>query len=271
MRILVENFDLKLSVLSGQPINFIYKNLFNNKNIICIEYKINDKNLIIEQKNKNEINIKGSYSKLREFVISEFRLDDDLGKIISTLSKDKILCKIIALNRGLRLTKHNPWETAICFVSSQRSSIKKTRKTIQNLIQLFNGFPTPNQILKAGNKKLNACGFGYRTDYIIETAKYFSNRKIEEIEKLTESELKSELMGIHGIGPKVSDCILLYGFGFVDIFPIDIWIKRVMEKLYFNNNKKSLEEIQAFAKKRWGNLSGYAQLYLYKYALDYLK
>ncbi len=77
---------------------------------------------------------------------------------------------------------------------------------------------------------------------------------------------KDSLMGLYGIGDKVADCILLFGYGKFEAFPIDVWIKRTMERIYFNGRKKSIKQIHSIATEMWGDYRGYAQQYIFEAA-----
>ena len=90
---------------------------------------------------------------------------------------------------------------------------------------------------------------------------------LEELFKLENTNLmKEELLKLDGVGPKVADCILLFALKRLDAFPIDVWVRRVMNDLYIHNedeNKVNKKELQKLAEEKFLGLSGIAQQYLF--------
>jgi N-glycosylase/DNA lyase len=152
----------------------------------------------------------------------------------------------------------------------------------------FYTFPGPKKILSipeqemeemelcGGEKNLNecidnlkACGFGYRSSYIRHAALMVKNEiNLNEFFKMDYEEAFQTLLQIPGVGPKVADCILLYGFGRNEAFPVDVWIKRIINHLYFNGKDISAPKIRLFGMEEFGEYAGYVQLYLFHYARE---
>ena len=117
-------------------------------------------------------------------------------------------------------------------------------------------------------KKLESCSLGYRADYIRRAAGKIASKKdfLKRIKNLSYEDAKKELIKLPGVGDKVADCILLFSLGHHEAFPVDVWIKRIMEQNYFGGKAMPNKKIVAFARDYFGEYAGYAQQFLYHYA-----
>jgi N-glycosylase/DNA lyase len=133
----------------------------------------------------------------------------------------------------------------------------------------YYSFPGADKLSEAGMEELEACRGGFRCKYILNTARMVKNGEVrlEELEGMDTGKAREELMKFPGVGPKVADCVLLYSGTKQDVFPTDVWVKRVMEELYFKR-EASFKEIQDFASSYFGDLAGFAQQYLFYYARE---
>ncbi len=133
----------------------------------------------------------------------------------------------------------------------------------------YYSFPTIETVSALSKEDLSVIRAGYRDKYIIDAAQKFKSGEISEtlLRSMTAEQAKKMLMTINGIGNKVSDCILLFGLQKVNSFPVDVWIKRIMEYCYFNC-EQSIDTISRFAVDKFGNLGGFAQQYLFFYARE---
>jgi N-glycosylase/DNA lyase len=207
----------------------------------------------------------------RKFINNYLALEEDYGRIIKSLQKDKFVAEAIKRYRGLRICRQDPWECLISFICSSASNIPKIQKNISKLAQSFgrkiknkaHAFPTRDEIKSL--RTIRSCGCGFRSPYIFEAAKKADEKWLNSLRKLPYETAKKELMKLNGVGEKVADCVLLFSLGFGEAFPVDVWVKRVMEELYFNNKKTSEKKIREFARKKWGKHAGYAQEFLYHY------
>ncbi len=150
----------------------------------------------------------------------------------------------------------------------------------------FYTFPSPHKVLQVpeheveeleqcgGEKNLDecvnnlkACGVGYRGKYIRQAARMVEEEiDLTKFQKMDYNQAFQSLLEIPGVGPKVADCILLYGFGRGEAFPVDVWIKRIICQLYFNGKDVSVPKIRSFGMEKFGKFAGYVQLYLFHYA-----
>jgi N-glycosylase/DNA lyase len=117
-------------------------------------------------------------------------------------------------------------------------------------------------------EELRRCGTGFRAKYLREAARMVSEGEVdlEEVGRLPYPEAKEKVMEIPGVGTKVADCFLLYGYGMMDAAPIDVWMHRVIQRLYLNGERLGQRRAEDFLRARFGSWAGYAQVYLYHYA-----
>ena len=206
-----------------------------------------------------------------------FDLETDYSKIKSVLEKDEIMKEAIKTGYGIRLLRQDFWEMLISFIISANNMIPRIMKTVDTLSVLKGGcieanfnayrFPQIHELANATLEEIQQCKAGFRCKYIHQTSKLMHQESItkEMLQYLDTDMARKELMKLPGVGPKVADCILLFSGIKYDVFPTDVWVKRVMEVLYFKKESK-LKEIQSFAKDQFGDLTGYAQQYLFYHA-----
>jgi N-glycosylase/DNA lyase len=183
----------------------------------------------------------------------------------------------ISVSNGIRILKQPAWECLISFIISQNNNIPRIKKIIESLCKLYGNeinfdnktyysFPSPEQLYKADLALIKA---GFRAKYIQDA----TNKVVEgEIDLSTiyskdKSEAQEYLKKIKGVGEKVADCVLLFAYQRFDVFPKDVWIKKIITKLY----NISDSEIELFATNKFKNLAGIAQQYLFYQARNVLK
>lgn len=207
-------------------------------------------------------------------------LGRDYGEIKALLDKDEHMKKAIEYGYGIRILKQDLWEVLISFIISANNRIPMIMKTVAAMSKLYGdeiqydgmayySFPSADKLSEAGIEELEACRGGFRCKYILNTARMVKNGEVrlEELEGMDTGKAREELMKFPGVGPKVADCVLLYSGTKQDVFPTDVWVKRVMEELYFKR-EASFKEIQDFASSYFGDLAGFAQQYLFYYARE---
>ena len=210
-----------------------------------------------------------------------FDLERDYGKIKNKLSKDPILKEAVAFGGGIRILNQDPFEVLISFIISANNGIPRIKKSIElicerygDYIGEYNGksyysFPTPEALSKVTTEELRECSVGFRDKYIFSAANRVANGEIDiyNLKALSTNEAREVLMRFPGVGPKVSDCIMLFSMEKHDAFPIDVWVKRIMEYFYLKEDT-SLKKIQAFGQEKFKKLAGFAQQYLFYYARE---
>ena len=224
---------------------------------------------------------------LKELVQSYFDLDRDYEKIKEELSKvDKYLAKSIEYGNGIRILNQDLWETIISFIISANNNIPRIKGIINRLSQKYGEkiewrgkeyytFPTVEELSKASVEDLRSLGLGFRDIRVYETTHKILSKEVD-LEKLHNEadteKVRNILLTLSGVGPKVADCILLFStLKRFDVFPIDVWVRRVMNELYIKNEdetKVNKKEIERLAKEKYGNLEGIAQQYLFYWKRD---
>jgi N-glycosylase/DNA lyase len=211
--------------------------------------------------------------------IRYFDFNRDYESIIQTLAAKDNVVKDAALSaKGIRILRQEFFECLISFIISQNSSIPKIKKSIKALSEMFgdmagtaegfHSFPTLERLNNASIEQIRACKTGFRDRYIKDACQKLADAEIEEskLNTLPTDELRRELMKIKGVGTKVADCVMLFSFGRFDIFPTDVWIKRIMQHFYFEGREVLISDIHELAKSKYGEYSGFAQQYLFYYA-----
>ncbi len=208
-------------------------------------------------------------------------LDRDYGKIKAELTKDSdtVMESAIDFGGGIRILKQDLWETIVSFIISASNNIPRIKKIIELLCSNFGtehiyegktyySFPDAKTIASLELKELDIVKAGYRTKYILQTAKQIANGEfsLDALYNMTTADAKNELLKLCGVGNKVADCITLFALNRFDSFPVDVWIKRIMEYCYFENQTQDIPIISQFANDKFGELGGIAQQYLFYYA-----
>ncbi len=238
------------------------------------------KALRISQQDDEIILYETSMEDFENIWYSFFDLDRDYGEIKKRLSCDKAMTEASEYGFGIRILKQELWETLISFIISASNNIPRIKGIVERLCESFGEritymgreyytFPSPQRIAALTKEELSVIRAGFRDKYILDAAKRIVSGEIslEYIQSLPTPDAKSELMKISGVGNKVSDCILLFGLNRADSFPVDVWIKRIMEYCYFGK-EVSIKEVSELANEKFGELGGFAQQYLFFWARD---
>ena len=219
---------------------------------------------------------------IQNIVNEYFDLHRDYTKIQESLSKiDEPLKISIQYGKGIRLLNQDLWETIISFIISANNNIPRIKGIIERLSkqygkqikwnsQTYYTFPTPEELSKASVADLRTLGLGFRDQRVYETTKIILNKQVD-LEKLKQEtstkKVREILLTLPGVGPKVADCIMLFStLKCLDVFPVDVWVRRVMNELYFQlpeENKLKREQIEKLAYEKYGDLAGIAQQYLF--------
>lgn len=242
---------------------------------------IKDAVIKVESQN-NKIVFSGESEKDFKSVINYyFDLETNYSEYKNKLAKiDEYLSQSIEFGDGIRILKQDLWECIISFIISANNNIPRIKKIIERLSKtygekiIFEGkeyykFPTPESLGNATVQDLRDLGLGFRDKRIYNTTKMILEKQVdlEKIKKMENTNLmRDELLRLDGVGPKVADCILLFGLKRFDVFPIDVWVRRVMNDLYIHKEdeeKVNKKELQKLAEEKFADLSGLAQQYLF--------
>lgn len=271
----IEHFEVKDIFECGQAFRWTIEGddsytVVANKKVLNVDKK--DEKVIFSNTNMEDFkNIWYDY----------FDLDRDYGEIIDELSEDPILKKATEFGKGIRILNQDEWEMLISFIISANNRIPMIKKAIRLLsenygefIEEYRGvkyytFPTADTLRGLTVEDLEGCKLGFRAKYVISAAEIVANKEINiyTLKNIDTEMARKELMLFSGVGPKVSDCIMLFSMGKHDAFPIDIWVKRVMEHFYLDEDTK-LKDIQIYANEKFGRYAGFAQQYLFYYARE---
>lgn len=250
----------------GSYTTIAYKKILN----VLLE----DENTVILN-NTNEEDFKNIW-------IDYFDLNRDYSIIKNKLKGDTTMEKAIDYGYGIRILNQEPFETMISFIISANNQIPRIRKSIEKISENYGeylgeykgknhySFPNPSELAKVKPEELREIArVGFRDKRIYDTANIVNNREfnIEEAKNMDSIELRKSLMELPGIGPKVADCIMLFSFKRSETFPVDVWIKRVMEELYLHEETKQ-KEIGIKAREIFGEYAGFAQQYLFYYGRE---
>ena len=173
-----------------------------------------------------------------------FDLRRDYQPLMDRFSEDPTLKEACRCCPGIRVLRQEPWEALCSFIISQNNNIPRIKKIIEALCGAFGSpladgsgyaFPTPEQLASRDVEEIfskTRCGF--RAKYLSDAALRVADGQLplEQIPLLPLEEGRKLLMEVKGVGPKVADCVLLYGMGRVDAFPVDVWIGRILEQYY---------------------------------------
>ncbi|HII39006.1 TPA: hypothetical protein HA318_03320, partial [Candidatus Micrarchaeota archaeon] len=240
---------------------------------------LNGKKAFLQQDGNNLQFSEATAEEITRFIA----LDHDLPAIMRGLSKDAKLAPALKAGKGIRILRQDPWECAISFVVSQNSNIPRIEATLQKIREEYGNalgegiysFPSPARLSQATLLQLQKLGLGYRAQFVKNFADHVSKHgDFNGLHGKPYADARRLLMNHLGIGPKIADCICLYGLQKLEAFPVDVWIKRVMTSVYgkeitraydVSAEKVSAEKIAEFGRKRFGEFAGYAQLYLFQW------
>lgn len=240
------------------------------------------KNVINVEKNGDVITFKGvCEGNIEKICTQYFDLERDYSKIRNELSKiDDNLKNSIEYGKGIRILNQDLWETIISFIISANNNIPRIKLIIDRLSKSYGQkikwdgkeyytFPTAEELKNVKVEDFRKLGLGFRDIRLYETTKMVLNKEVDldNLKNMPTEKAREELLKLSGVGPKVADCILLFSdLKRFDVFPIDVWVRRVMNELYIkkeDETKVTKKEIQDIADSKFGNLQGLAQQYLF--------
>ncbi len=219
--------------------------------------------------------VRQAESHLRGFLCA----DDSLHAIVEGFPKDEYLRAAVQFAPGLRLVRQDPWECLASFLISPLKQIVQIKTVLHSLRRemgdpvsfdghVFHTFPRPEQIARAGEAALRSHKMGFRARNLLGTAEQIAAGELDlgQIVQMDYPGAVHELCKLRGVGRKIADCVLLFAYGRQEAFPIDVWIERVLHRLYFPRARKlRRERLEQFAAKYFRPSGGYAQQYLFHY------
>ena len=246
-------------------------------------FTVINKGRILNLKLKDEITIiqGSSLKEFEDYWWHYFDLNKEYSVLRESLPEHYFLKNAMDFGKGIRILNQDIFETIISFIISAMNNIKRIRRTIFSLSELYGekvdtfkgrdwySFPEP-EILKDIPAEIlrEKSGVGFRDVRIVEASKRIYEKEFSlNQEGKSRLEVKRELMTFSGIGPKVADCILLFSYDFMETFPVDVWIQRIMEKEFGYKNLKPTE-IEKIGREYFGENAGLAQQYIFYYGRE---
>jgi N-glycosylase/DNA lyase len=289
----VHDYDLAATLDSGQ--------VFRWEKIGDDWHGVLGKHFLRLTQTENEIHARAAapvtdWNFLRDFLQTEI----NLATVLKTFPDDAPMNQAVAHCRGLRLLRQDPWECLASFILSSTKQIVQIRQIVALLCERFGepvaginaeaqrtqrntglenalrvsapsaslrSFPSAARIAAASEAELRACKMGFRAPSLHAAARAIAAEKfdLEKIRSLDYAAARAELMTLRGVGGKIADCVLLFGYGFDTAFPVDVWIERALQELYFPRRRASEKRLRKFAATHFGPHAGYAQQYLFHY------
>ena len=272
----VENFDAKAIFTCGQAFRW-YEEKNGSFTTVHLGRVLNvlneDDKVIFKGTNLEEFN---------EIWIDYFDLNTDYQSIRKSLANNKILANAMEYGKGIRILNQNHFEMLISFIISANNMIPRIRKSIEVISMRYGkficqdenrkyySFPTVDELSKATVEELREFAkVGFRDKRIFDTVNMIKNENIDldGFENLETDILREELLRFSGVGNKVADCIMLFSYKRGEVFPVDVWIKRVMEELFIKE-ETPVKKISKEADRIFGKYAGYAQQYLFYYGRE---
>ncbi len=203
------------------------------------------------------------------YFVDYFDLDTDYSQIKNKLNNNANMIEAIKFGYGIRILKQDLIEVIIGFIISANNHIDRIKNTMKKIRELgenkgnYYAFPTLEKLNQISEQQFRDMGTGYRAKYLVNVCKQLTSVNLEETFLFDDNKLRNWLLTLCGVGPKVADCILLFGYHRCTSFPVDTWI----EKVYFDifKEKKSRIKMSQDLINYFGELSGYAQQYLFFY------
>lgn len=208
------------------------------------------------------------------------RLDDDHAAALASFPDDEPMRSATAHCRGLRLLRQEPWECLASFILSSTKQIVQIQQCVSLLCRRYGAgvpsatgtepqfaFPTPARIAAATEAELRECKMGFRAKYLRDAACRVSSGELNlaALPQQPLADARAALMECHGVGRKIADCVLLFSLGFDEAFPIDVWVERALQQLYFPKRRVKRARLEKFAATHFGPHAGLSQQYLFHY------
>ena len=274
-KLLLPDYDLNMTLLSGQSFSWDFEDDFywgftKDKGIkLKMDVETCHGKSLLWQTYPEKDNI--------DFLKTYLRLKVNYPKIIKKIQKDNYIKSAIKKYPDLRLLKQDFEETLLSFLVSANNNIKSIRKIIRSMNRKFGKtvnidgrkiflFPKTEVIAEAKLEDLLECKLGFRAKYLKGAAKYLiENGLSKKIGQMSETQARSTLLGIKGVGEKIADCVLVFGLGFDNVTPLDVWGKRAFTKFYKLNPKMKYDKMRNWISNYFEGYAGWAGQFLYEY------
>jgi N-glycosylase/DNA lyase len=208
------------------------------------------------------------------------QLDLDLREVVRSFPDDEPMRAAVVACRGLRLLRQDPWECLASFILSSTKQIVQIRQITSLLCERYGqplavasgwpaafAFPSADCLARLTEAELRSCKMGFRAPYLLATARLIAGGQLElaRLQTLPVESARQALLALPGVGRKIADCVLLFAYGFQSAFPVDVWVMRALQQLYFPRRRVRVQRLHRFAATHFGPCAGYAQQYLFHY------
>jgi N-glycosylase/DNA lyase len=207
-------------------------------------------------------------------------LDHPLEEIEATFPQDEAMQEALAYCRGLRIIRQPAWECVATFITSALKQVAHIAQISHTLRERYGQrlqcagetlytYPTAERLASLEESDLRQCRLGFRAKNLLGAARMIASGEVDlaEVGRLPDAEARAALCRLPGVGEKVANCALLFGYGRVRAFPIDVWIERVLREIYFRRKRKvTSRRLREFSASYFGPYGGYAQQYLFHHA-----
>jgi len=289
---LTEPFDLTTTLESGQ--NFQWESaddkasMFTSpspnsyqRGISSFSSPTNQPEAIYVQQDNTTLNWKSTIENkdtAQTLLIHYLGLNNDLNQIKSTFPEDQLLKKSINTHSGLRVPNEDPFPTIISFICSSQMKINRIHTMQKSLSKKYGQkcilneaeihcFPSPSELSEANEEELRELKLGYRAEYVTKTTNLIVNEKfdINKPYQMSYQNAQDYVKNLFGVGNKVADCILLFGYGFTESIPLDTWIKKAVNNYYPHFSRSKYHKTSEALRDHFGPNAGIAQAYLFHY------
>jgi len=209
--------------------------------------------------------------------VDVLRLDDPLDEIYRCINKDGFMERAVAVNHGLRIVRDEFFPCLISYITSSQMQIPRILRIQMDIrakygqpLELgreYNQFPGPGVLADVPEDELRNLNIGYRAGYVKKTSEMVRDGAVdpENLRSMDYTEAKEKLKVLPGVGDKVADCVLLFSLGFLESFPVDTWVRRIVKQEYREKYSKNYEILSENMRNYFGDYAGYAQEYLFHY------
>ena len=239
---------------------------------------VGDRWVGLEQRGQYSFALTGTPQADWRWLLDYLQVHVDLPTILATFPQDAPMRQAVARCRGLRLLRQEPWECLASFILSSTKQIVQIRQIITRLCARHGRpiagaagepaaftFPAPERIAALDESQLRDCKMGFRAPYLLAAARRVADGKLDlhHLSRWELSEARARLLDLPGVGPKITECVLLFAGGFPTAFPVDVWVMRALRRFYFRNRRVPLAKLREFTTNHFGPHGGYAQQYLF--------
>lgn len=268
-KLFLPNYNIYWTLIGGQSHNWQFDGEFYygslTEKIVKIKYK--DNNLFWQTYPNNDD---------EEFILNYFNTKVDYEKILTVINKDEHIKSALEKYPNLRILRQDFEETLISYIFASNKNLGGIRKSISKLREFygtefqldgktFYSFPSAEKLFDAKEEKLRETGMGFRAKYLISALESIQNGLSTKIIGMNENDARNKLIKIFGVGEKIADCVLIYGLGFDNVTPLDVWGKRIVVDLYKQNEKEKYEAHRRWISNYFEGYAGWAGQFLFEY------